>query len=76
MNNFVAVGNDELGGDVKKGDIVIKGDMKGVVEYGKDGTTDKESSVLGFVTVEDGASYLVAIQNKLVFGTTRFSVRA
>lgn len=62
---FVAVGNDELGGTVKKGDRVVndKG-LEGFVEYGKDGTTGEESSVLGFVTCGD-ASYLVSIAGKL-----------
>lgn len=69
---FVAIGNDELGDSVKKGDLLCKGDMKGRLEYGKDRTTGEESSVLGFVTVEDGTSYLVAIQNKLVFGWEKY----
>lgn len=67
MENFVAVENDELGSAIKKGDTVIRGDLKGVVQYGKDGTTGKESNMLGFVSI-DGCQYLVSIKDQLVFG--------
>lgn len=67
MENFVAVENDELGSAIKKGDTVIRGDLKGVVQYGKDGTTGKESNMLGFVSI-DGCDYLVSIKDQLVFG--------
>lgn len=70
MEPYVAIGGDEMGGPVRKGDRVVnkKLGLSGVLEYGTDGDTGRESPVLGFVTVEDGTSYMVALQNKLVFG--------
>lgn len=63
---FVAVGNDELGRYVKKGDLLQKGKLKGCLKYGTD-ESGKESNVIGFVTVEDGTTYLAAIKDQLVF---------
>lgn len=68
MNNFVAIENDELGLKVKKGDKLVKGCLSGILEYAKERTTGKESNVLGFVTTEDGESYVAAIKDQLVFG--------
>lgn len=66
MIPYIAVGNDELGSTVRKGDRVVndKG-LSGIVEYGKNGDTGEESNMLGFVTVKDGTSYLVSINDKL-----------
>jgi len=62
---MIAVGNDELGGTVKKGDQVINDQgLTGVVEYGTDGT-GKESSLLGFVKIED-TLFLVSLEDKLL----------
>ena len=72
MENFVAVGNDELGLKAKKGDKLVKGHLSGILEYGKDGTTGKESNVLGFVTAEDGESYVATIKDQLVFGWEKY----
>ena len=63
---FVAVGNDELGSYVKKGDLLQNGKLKGCLTYGTD-ESGKESNVMGFVTVEDGTTYLAAIKDQLVF---------
>lgn len=71
MENFVAIGNDELGMSVKKGDKLVKGKLSGILEYGKDGTTGKESNVMGFVTAADGESYVATIKDQLVFGWER-----
>lgn len=64
--NMLAIGNDELGEYVKKGDRVRRGELEGVVEYGTE--TGKETNLLGCVTVEDGTSYLVAIKDQLIGG--------
>ena len=68
MKNFVAIGNDELGSAVKKGDKVVnhKMGLEGTMEYGTD-ESGKESNKLGFITTEYGNSYLVALDGKLVF---------
>lgn len=64
--SYVAIGNDELGGSVKKGDKVTNGTYTGIVEYGVDTRTNKETNVMGFITTEEGSSYLVSIQDQLV----------
>lgn len=65
---MLAIGNDELGEYVRKGDRVRRGELEGIVEYGTDGETGKETNVLGCVTVADGTSYLVAIKDQLIGG--------
>lgn len=68
MNDFIAVGNDELGGSVKKGDTVVHEDGRtGPLFFGIDGKTGEESTVLGFINVGNN-SYLVAIAGKLMKG--------
>ena len=67
MENFLAIGKEELGPKVKKGDRVAKGDLSEVLEYGKDGKTGKESSLIGFVTVEC-VTYIVSIEDNLICG--------
>ncbi len=63
---MLAVGNDELGESVHKGDT-IKNEMgQGILEYGI-GMDGKESSRLGFITIRD-VSYLVSIGNQLLNG--------
>lgn len=68
MNNYFAVGNDELGEEVKKGDLVhsISGHI-GEVEYG---TTEdgRETNILGFITAANGTPYLVAVNGRLIKG--------
>lgn len=64
---MIAVGNDELGAYVKKGDYVIKGALRGIVKYGTDGE-DKETDLLGFITTEKGSSYLVSVNGQLLEG--------
>lgn len=66
MENFVAIGSDELGTAVKKGDKLVKGNLSGILEYGKD-VNGKENNLLGFVTCGEHY-YLVAINDQLVFG--------
>lgn len=68
MEPYIAIGNDELKLTVKKGDLITNGHLKGRLEYGKDGTTGKESNVLGFVTALDGHSYVASIKDKLLSG--------
>lgn len=68
---MLTVGNDELGEYVRKGDFVRKGELEGHIEYGND-ETGKESDILGFVTIEDGTSYIVSIKNKLVYGWEKY----
>lgn len=69
MEPYVAIGNDELGQPVRKGDKVVNHKLKlsGFLEHGTDGDTGRESTMLGFVSV-DGEHYLVAINNQLAFG--------
>lgn len=64
---MMAVGNDELGLSVKKGDFVVKGELAGHLQYGKDGETGEESNTLGFITVDD-KSYLVSVNDQLLAG--------
>ena len=81
---FVAIGNDELlkttelGLKVNKGDKLVKGLLSGILEYGKDGTTGKESNILGFVTAVDSQgeshSYVAVIKDQLVFGWEKSNV--
>jgi hypothetical protein len=66
--SFVAIGNDELGAKVKKGDKVIKDGLSGILEYGIDEKTGKLSNLLGFVEAQDGKSYVVSVRDQLVFG--------
>lgn len=68
MENFLAIGAEELGAEVKKGEKVAKGGLMGNVEYGIDSITGKESNLLGFVTGKNGKSYLVAVSGKLLEG--------
>jgi len=65
---MLAIGNEELGDSVKKGDWVIntKYNFKGQLKYCND-ESGKESQLLGFVSNED-KSYLVSINNKLIPG--------
>ncbi len=67
--NFLAVGQDELGG-TKKGDLVSFNGTVGKIQYGimADG---KETNLLGYVDSKDGKSYLVAIKDKLLRGATK-----
>lgn len=64
-----AVGNDELGDNITKGDLVAYGTMQGVVKYGVD-ESGNEDSILGFISV-DGVCYLVSINNKLLPGVIK-----
>lgn len=72
---MLAIGNDELGAYVKKGDTVTKSTrghtMSGVVEYGTD-ANGKETDMLGFVTIQEGnefkTSYLVSVKGQLLEG--------
>lgn len=66
MENFIAIGNDELGNLVKKGDKLIKGELSGTLQYGTN-ADGKETNIMGFVTVGETA-YLAAIKDQLVFG--------
>ncbi len=63
---MLAVGNDELITEIKKGDIVFKGTLKGAVEYGTD-LAGNQSEKLGFINTGKD-SYLVCINNKLLPG--------
>ncbi len=67
---YVAIGNDELGASVKKGDLVRSDsdNLQGYLDHGTDMNTGKESTIMGFVSVKGGASYLVSIQGKLLDG--------
>lgn len=71
LNNFVAVGADELGDVVNKGDLVqsLSG-HSGCVEYGKT-ENGKETNLLGFITAANGTPYLVAIKGKLLKGCVK-----
>lgn len=71
MENFVAVGNNELGETVKKGDILVRGHLKGALQYSVD-ETGKEYNMLGFIEVADGECYLATIKDKLVFGWEKY----
>ncbi len=66
MENFVAVGKDELGDPVKKGDAVVNGELSGNVSYALD-SSGNESDLLGFVTIDED-DWVVSIGGKLVFG--------
>jgi hypothetical protein len=65
---MLAIGNEQLGDPVKKGDLIVnaKLNIKGALSYGTD-ESGKESPLLGFVSSED-KSYLVSINNKLIPG--------
>ena len=65
---MLAIGNEELGDSVKKGDWVMNPELniKGQLEYGND-ESGKESSMLGFISVK-GKSYLASLNNKLIPG--------
>jgi hypothetical protein len=67
VENYVAVGNDELGTEVKKGDWVVKGNLRGQVEYATD-ENGPSLGIIGYTTVADGTSYIVAIEGRLAFG--------
>ena len=48
---------------MKKGDVITNGkNHTGVLQY------NKENSLLGFITAENGDSYIVAINNQLITG--------
>lgn len=71
---MIAIGNDELGAPVKKGDYVVKGALKGVLQYGTD-EAGKETDLLGFITTDafassggEDKSYLVSIKGRLLEG--------
>ncbi len=66
MNDFVAIGNEELGDSVKKGDTVVNGELLGNVTYAWD-SSGNESDLLGFVTIDED-DWVVSIGGKLVFG--------
>ncbi len=66
MENFVAIGADELGLKVKKGDKLVKGCLSGILEYGKD-NKGNESNTLGFVKCGK-KSYLASINDRLLRG--------
>ena len=62
---MLAIGNNELGETVKKGDKLVnqKGDI-GILEYGTD-NEGKESSMLGFVKIGEHC-YLASIRDRLM----------
>lgn len=64
---YAAIDNLALGEGATKGDCVIRGDERGVVQYGTDckGVT---SPLMGFITVANGTHYIVTIRDQLVFG--------
>lgn len=64
---MIAVGNNEIGEYVEKGDYVVNGKLEGTLKYG---TTPegKENTIIGFITTEEGRNYLVAIHNRLLEG--------
>ena len=64
---MMAIGEDELGAPVKKGDLVTNSVLSGTVEYGTDASTGKECGLLGFISCED-KQYLVSIAGKLLSG--------
>ena len=75
MENFVAIGADEMGNRVKKGDRLtntVNGKVvSGILKYGTDASTGKESDLLGIVEIyENGKaiSYLATVASKLVGG--------
>lgn len=68
LNNYLTIGNDELKGEIiKKGDIVQRKDIKGTVIY-PISTKGIECEMLGFITLDNGDSYLVAVNNILIDG--------
>ena len=69
MKDFFAVGNDELGELVSKGDTIKFGKLIGKLEYGKN-EAGHESNLLGFITVETNM-YLVAIGDRLLKGCVK-----
>ena len=60
-----------IGNAVKKGDMVTRGTLKGRLEHGEDSDTGRENDILGFITVENGSSYLVAIAGRLLEGWSK-----
>ena len=71
---MLAIGNDELGGTVKKGQRVRRHYtmtydeiQEGIVEHAKD-EEGKETDLLGFITTEKGDAYLVSIKGQLLEG--------
>ena len=65
-DEYFAIGNDELGGTVKKGDKVTNGTYTGIVEYGIDTISGKETNLMGFITTEDDKHYLVSLKDRLI----------
>jgi hypothetical protein len=62
---MLAIGNNELGAFVKKGAYVSRGKLKGHLEYGTN-SEGVEVDTLGFITTEEGKSYLVSIRGQLL----------
>ncbi len=64
---MLAIGNDELGDTVKKGDKVTNDDvMTGFVEYSTD-LNGKELDIVGAIKIGKD-SYLVSIRGRLLSG--------
>lgn len=66
---FLAVGNDELGAEVKKGDIVVSNSgYIGTLKYGVNLNTGKETPSLGYIHTDDGDALIVSVAGKLLNG--------
>jgi hypothetical protein len=68
MDDFIAIGNEQLGKSVEKGDMIecpVCGEQH-PLEYAKD-QNGEETSVAGFIKCpENGRSYLVSIRGQLI----------
>lgn len=71
---FVAIGPDELGAPIRKGDIIEHRHPNGEweaaeIQYGKkvlpDGTRE-DSGLLAFYKLKDGISYLAGVDGQLI----------
>lgn len=68
----IAIGNNELGRSVSKGDVVIHTHPDGrkeesVVEYGI-GTDGNPCPLLAFYTLNDGRSFMAGVNGRLLSG--------
>lgn len=71
MDNFVAIGNDELGAPVNEGDVLVKGNLRGKLELATVSGTGEKTKTLGVVTVDvdgESVSYVACIAGSLAFG--------
>lgn len=66
LDNFIAIGNDELKGSIKEGDVIYseKLNRKGIVKFGTDENGEK-TDMLVFIKYGD-VSYLVGVSGQLI----------